>query len=112
MTAPYTLSWLLLLLYISTIYQGKLAALNRWGGKLKITIKTTIKIVVFNVFMYMRVNYVGDRYVQVWGRTCWVSDLLLLVTSKMKHGKAAGLDELTVEHLANDHPVFAARCYA
>jgi len=32
-------------------------------------------------------------------------ELVEMVCSKMKQGKAAGLDELTIEHLVNSHPV-------
>ena len=33
------------------------------------------------------------------------AELVETVLSKMKRGKAPGLDELTIEHLVNSHPV-------
>jgi len=35
-------------------------------------------------------------------------ELVEAVFQQMKRGKAAGLDELTIEHLVNSHPVSVA----
>jgi len=35
-------------------------------------------------------------------------ELVEAILSQMKRGKAAGLDELMIEHLVNSHPVLVA----
>ena len=53
----------------------------------------------------MRVNYVGDPLLDMYK---FDAELVESVTSKMKHGKAAGLDELSIEHVVNSYPVLIA----
>ena len=50
----------------------------------------------------MRLNYVGDPLLDMYK---FDVELIECVSSKMKRGKAAGLDELTIEHLIYSHPV-------
>ena len=55
-----------------------------------------IRIVVFNAFTVMCLNYVGDPLLESYK---FDAELVDPVCSKMKRGKAAGIDELTIEHV-------------
>ena len=50
-------------------------------------------------------NYLGDQFLDKYKFD--VEDIEA-ATAEMKRGKAAGLDELTIEHLAHSHPVLFA----
>jgi len=47
-------------------------------------------------------DYVGDPCLDEYK---FDAELVETVLSQMKRGKAPGLDELTIEHLVNSHPV-------
>ena len=50
----------------------------------------------------MRLNNGGDPLLDMYK---FDVELIECVSSKMKRGKAAGLDELTIEHVICSHPV-------
>ena len=54
------------------------------------------------IYCDMRLNYVGDPLLESYK---FDAELVDSVCSKMKRGKAAGLDELTIEHVVCSHPV-------
>ena len=54
------------------------------------------------MFSDRRQDYVGDPFLDEYK---FDIELVETVFSEMKRGKAAGLDELTIEHLVNSHPV-------
>ena len=58
-----------------------------------------------STFSDRRQNYVGDPFLDEYK---FDVELVETVLSKIKRGKVAGLDELTIEHLVNSHPVLAA----
>jgi len=55
-----------------------------------------------SVYSAKRQDYVGDPFLDEYKFNV---ELVETVFSKLKRGKAAGLDELTIEHLVNSHPV-------
>jgi len=52
-----------------------------------------------------RHDYVGSSFLDEY---MFDVELVETILSQMKRGKAAGLDELTIEHLVNSHPVWVA----
>ena len=55
-----------------------------------------------SIYRNHRQNYVGDPFLDKYEFD--VEDIEA-ATAEMKRGKAASLDELTIEHLAYSHPV-------
>ena len=58
-----------------------------------------------SMFRTRRQDYVGSPFLDEY---MFDVELDETVFQQMKRGKAAGLDELTVEHLVNSHPVLVA----
>ena len=54
------------------------------------------------LYLDKRHDYIGDPHLNMY---TFDAELIESVLANMKRGKAAGLDELTVEHLTNSHPV-------
>jgi len=54
------------------------------------------------MFRTRRQDYVGTPFLD---KYMFDVELVETVFLQMKRGKAAGLDELTIEHLVNGHPV-------
>jgi len=62
-----------------------------------------IRIVIFDPSISVDVRkYVGDPFLSTYK---FDAELIERVSCKMERGKAAGLDELTVEHVVHSHPV-------
>jgi len=57
------------------------------------------------MFRDRRRDYVGSPFLDEY---MFDVELVETILSQMKRGKAAGLDELTIEHLDNSHPVLVA----
>ena len=58
-----------------------------------------------SVYQNRRQNYVGDPFLDDYKFDVELMEDALI---EMKRGKAAGLDELTVEHVVHSHPVLIA----
>jgi len=57
------------------------------------------------MFLDRRHDYVGSPFLDEY---LFDVELVENVFSQMERGKVAGLDEMTIEHLANSHPVLVA----
>ena len=55
-----------------------------------------------SVYRNKRQSYIGGCFLDSYK---FDIELIETVSSQMKRGKAAGLDELTIEHIVNSHPV-------
>ena len=55
------------------------------------------------LYLDKRHNRIGHLHLNMYR---FDAELIESVLASMKRGKAAGLDELTVEHLTNSHPVW------
>ena len=58
-----------------------------------------------SIYQNRRQNYVGDPFLD---KHKFDAGDIEASTAEMKRGKAAGLDELTIEHLVHSHPVLFA----
>ena len=60
---------------------------------------------LLSMFRDRRGDYVGSLFLDEY---MFDVELVETILSQMKRGKAAGLGELTIEHLVNSHPVLVA----